>query len=288
MESKGITPPRRGRQKQKPHVNESKHTTSSGDNYKTIDRFITTDLNLATLIEEAFPNASQESFVCLTGLHTCGNLAATCLKLFHQQPQCKVLCNIGCCYHLIREAYSGQEFFGNKHVLDLNQEAGFPLSSYMQKNHVKLGRNARMLAVQSVERTKANKELPNISLHFRSLLEVLVCETHPELKDAVQVGKLRKFNNFEEYVELCQKKYPLLEDIPKERIKTVAEEYKDYKRYLDIFYLIRMSFAPVLESVILLDRLLYLLENGHSKSYILPLFDAVVSPRRFAIISIKD
>ncbi|XP_013112268.2 probable methyltransferase-like protein 25 [Stomoxys calcitrans] len=291
LQSKGITPPRRGRQKQKPLPTDATNagdTCNMLDNYKTMDKFITTDLNLPNLIEQTYPNADRESTVCLTGLHTCGNLAATCLKLFEHQTQCKLVCNIGCCYHLLREIYSGTEFFGNKQISDLNQEFGFPLSSYLQSKHLKLGRNARMLAAQSIDRTRSSKELPNISLFYRSLFEVLVCEQRPELKDTIQVGKLKKFNNFGEYVELCKKKYLVLQDIPLERVHTLAAEVEKNKHYLDMFYLLRMSFAPVLESIILLDRLLFLLEKGHDKSYLVAAFDAVVSPRRFAIISIKE
>ncbi|XP_075165375.1 putative methyltransferase-like protein 25 [Haematobia irritans] len=292
LESKGITPPRRGRQKQITQCTDGsdKTTTDSNlsDNYKTIDKFITTNMDLPALIAENYPESPEQSAICLTGLHTCGNLAATCLKLFHNQPQCKLLCNIGCCYHLLKEMYSGQEYFGNKHISDLNQEIGFPLSSYLQKKNVKLGRNARMLAAQSIERTRSSKELPNISLFYRSLFEVLVCEYHPELKDSVQVGKLKKFENFAQYVELCKKKYPELDNIPNERVNSLQDEAQAYKYFLDMFYLLRMTFAPVLESIILLDRLLYLQECGHNKSYLIAAFDAVVSPRRFAIVSIKE
>ncbi|XP_073846299.1 probable methyltransferase-like protein 25 [Musca autumnalis] len=290
LESKGITPPRRGRQKQKTADSDTPNANIvDNDNYKTVDKFITTDLDITSLIDSNFPDLnSQQTSVCLTGLHTCGNLASSCLKLFHHQEKLKILCNIGCCYHLLKEMYSGQEFFGNKHIIDMNPETGFPLSSYLQEKKLALGRNARMLAVQSTDRTKASKELPNISLLYRALFEILVCESLPEMKDAVQVGKLRKFNNFQEYVDLCKKKHPALNVISQERIAAVAAEGDKYKSSLDMFYLLRMSFAPVLESIILLDRLLYLLENGHSRSYILGAFDAVVSPRRFAIISIKE
>lgn len=288
LESKGITPPRRRKQRQNNEQIDNSNTSAAKDNYKTVEKFITTDLELPQIINDNFPDLpSAQPTICLTGLHTCGNLATTCLKLFHHQAHCKLLCNIGCCYHLLKEKFSGQEFFGNKHILDMNQDYGFPLSDYLQRKQVKLGRNARMLAVQSVERTKAAKTLPNISLFYRALLEVLVCELNPALKDTVQVGKVKKFNNFEEYVAICIKKYPNLE-FSNERITSVAKEYEEYKKILDVFYLLRMSLAPVVESLILLDRFMFLKECGYQKSFLIPAFDAVVSPRRFALIAIKE
>lgn len=246
-------------------------------------------MDLTTILEQQFPEINiLNSNLCLTGLHTCGNLAATCLKLFHSEKSCKLLCNIGCCYHLLKEQYSEIEFFGNKQILDLNQEIGFPLSKYLKENQVKLGRNARMLAAQSIDRTLNAKELPNISLYYRALLELLICEQQPELKDTVQVGKIRKFTNFKDYVELCEKKYPNLK-FNENRIEAIAEmEESSHKMYLNLFYLLRMTFAPVLESLILLDRLLYLKELGYEQSYLIPLFDPVVSPRHFAVVAIKD
>ncbi|KNC28892.1 hypothetical protein FF38_07376 [Lucilia cuprina] len=295
LESKGLTPARRGNLKQKLQqkslVEEKLPLSHENDNYKTIDKFITSDMDLVGIIQQQFAiNCNQtKSSICLTGLHTCGNLAATCLKLFHTQASCKLMCNIGCCYHLLKEQFSTDEFLGNKEISNLNQEIGFPLSSYLKGKEIKLGRNARMLAAQSIERVMAAKELPNISLYYRALLELLICEEHKDLENTVQVGKIRKFSNFKEYVDLCRKKYPHL-NLKAERIDEIftAQELSRNKKYLDLFYLLRMTFAPVLESLILLDRLLFLREKGYEQSYLIPVFDPVVSPRHFAIVAIKN
>ena len=47
----------------------------------------------------------------LTGLHTCGNLAASVLQLFVNNPlPVRVLCNVGCCYHLLEEEFVRNPF----------------------------------------------------------------------------------------------------------------------------------------------------------------------------------
>ncbi|KAH8401422.1 hypothetical protein KR009_005356 [Drosophila setifemur] len=283
LQREGITPKRRGK---KSPTRVSTKAAPTLDNYKTTSRFITTDINFGDLLVEHF---SQSGSICLTGLHTCGNLAATCLQVFHAQPDCQLLCNIGCCYHLLRERYSTQEFFGNKAIMDEQTKFGFPLSQYLQERTVRLGRNARMLAAQSIERTLDAKELPNITLYYRALLEILVCRHAPHLKNELQVGKVRKFENFADYVQKCAAKLdaPWLAAIEEDELQCLLREYALDKLYLDLFYLLRMSFAPVLESLILLDRLLYLKELGHESSYLLDLFDPVISPRHFAIVSIK-
>ena len=54
-----------------------------------------------------------------------------------------------------------------------------------------------------------------------------------------------------------------------------------------IFYTIRLSFAPVIETVILLDRCLFLLEQGY-ESVMFPLFDPILSPRNQVIVAVKN
>ncbi|XP_064538166.1 probable methyltransferase-like protein 25 [Drosophila montana] len=288
LQSQGITPPRRGK---KLATKATPVNIPVQDNYKTTSRFITTELNLCDLLKEHFVQELKvvKPRICLTGLHTCGNLAATCLQVFHAQDICRVLCSVGCCYHLLRERYSQQEFYGNKALMEESTDYGFPLSRHLQQRGVCLGRNARMLAAQSIERTLSAKELPNITIFYRALLEILVCRRAPHLKNQLKVGKVHKFNNFIEYVQICAKKLgePWLAAVGEAELVALLQQHDTDRHYLSLFYLLRMSFAPVLESVILLDRLLYLKELGYEHSYLIDLFDAVISPRHYAIVALK-
>lgn len=49
----------------------------------------------------ALPRPPQRAL--LTGLHTCGDLAPTIMKLFLRAPEAKVLALVGCCYHMLTE-----------------------------------------------------------------------------------------------------------------------------------------------------------------------------------------
>ncbi|KAH8389965.1 hypothetical protein KR200_004743 [Drosophila serrata] len=291
LQSQGITPKRRG--KRSPTRDVPKNAPLL-ENYKTTARFITTDLNFGELLAKQFPQLAgigkPKNNICLTGLHTCGNLASTCLQVFHAQSDCRLLCNIGCCYHLLRERFSKQEFFGNKALMNKQTDFGFPLSQYLRERQVRMGRNARMLAAQSIERTLDAKELPSITLYYRALLEILVCRHAQHLKNELQVGKVRKIEDFPNYIRKCASKLeaPWLAAIEEAELQELLQEYAKDKQYLDLFYLLRMSFAPVLESLILLDRLLYLKELGYERSYLIDLFDPVISPRHYAIVAIKQ
>lgn len=94
--------------------------------------------------------------VCLTGLHVCGDLASTCVRLFLQNQDIVSLCTVGCCYNLLTEA-----FIEEKDVRSSSDQPtfGFPLSSFLNKKHFSLGRNARMIACQSLDRICQEKRV---------------------------------------------------------------------------------------------------------------------------------
>ncbi|XP_067633644.1 probable methyltransferase-like protein 25 [Eurosta solidaginis] len=295
LHQQGLTPKRRKKKLEAnikaPLLSPRKSNERQEALYKTADAFITPDMNLAHLLQKQFTKASEKSLICLTGLHTCGNLGPTCLKLFHEQPQCRLLCNIGCCYHLLQEAFAQPEYLENETIPAFQTSIGFPMSQFLNEKRTTLGRNARMLATQSFERVCNERSTINISLFYRALLEVLICENASELKQQVQVGKIRKFQNFNEYIELCSKKISSID--PKlhwtcDTVDRVQKKFSKDEHYMHLFYLLRMAFAQVLEGLIMLDRLLFLRELGYGKSYLVSIFDAVISPRHFGIIAMKS
>ncbi|KAJ8928391.1 hypothetical protein NQ314_019056, partial [Rhamnusium bicolor] len=114
----------------------------------------------------------------LVGLHTCGNLAASSIRIFNSNEHIKTICNVGCCYHLMTECY--EEDPNKKENILLGH--GFPMSSYLKRKEFVIGRAARMIAAQSVDRIMDKKNLPNKTIFYRALFEVLLerrCENVP-------------------------------------------------------------------------------------------------------------
>lgn len=263
------------------------NTKNRQDMYKTITLFIDETTNFVQLAKEHFSSKDTELF-CLTGLHTCGNLAASCLKIYKTNNYIKLLCNVGCCYHLLVEEFSVDNFF-NKKKYEINKSClGFPLSSFLRKNKFLLGRNARMLASQSIHRFFSENEPPNITLFYRAILEILLSQKFDkQQRESFAFGKI-KSNDFHEYVKSCYKKINLLNEIPShEEIQQVQKEFEPKWERMKLYYVLRLFFAPIIETLIMLDRLLYLNENQLENSYIVKLFDPVISPRCYGIISIK-
>lgn len=63
-------------------------------------------------------------------------------------------------------------------------------------------------------------------------------------------------------------------------------EHVDEDKAMLAYCTLQVVLAPVLESLIVLDRYLYLTERG-VQCHVLPVFDAATSPRNLAIIARK-
>ena len=122
--------------------------------------FVDTTTELQALMRRHFPDQDQgRDFgrLGIMGLHTCGNLAADSLKIYLANPAMMFCVNVGCCYHHLDE-----EFYTNPNLpTDTVKPSttSFPLSSVLKARMFKLGRNARMLAAQPMDRLVTNKKV---------------------------------------------------------------------------------------------------------------------------------
>ncbi|XP_072407728.1 probable methyltransferase-like protein 25 isoform X2 [Chiloscyllium punctatum] len=108
----------------------------------------------------------------LVGLHTCGDLASDILRIFVTKQELKVVCSVGCCYHLLSEEFE---------LSDDSKECchgpwGFPMSQYLRSSSWHCGRNARMSACLPLERVTFGQGLPSESLFYRAVLQVIIKE----------------------------------------------------------------------------------------------------------------
>ncbi|XP_044257850.1 methyltransferase-like protein 25 [Tribolium madens] len=238
--------------------------------YKQVTQFVDEKFDLLGLVKDIFPNVSH---LGLVGLHTCGDLAANSLKIFSKNEAIKSVCNVGCCYHLLNEEC---------------EESGFPLSQSLRDRKFVLGRSARMIANQSVERVLQEGELPNITIFYRAILQVIL-ETFCTELPTKHVGKFRKLPvHFKEYVRLALKRIEVTINVTDNEIESIFSHYESRLNELNIFYLLRCKLSPVIESLILLDRLLFLQEQGIEHCFLVQFFDPVVSPRCYGIVAIKN
>uniref|UniRef100_A0A1B6J4W2 Methyltransferase domain-containing protein n=1 Tax=Homalodisca liturata TaxID=320908 RepID=A0A1B6J4W2_9HEMI len=257
----------------------------SADLCKVATMYITEETNVVKLIEDEFQE--EVGGIALVGLHTCGNLAASSLRMFANNPvHMKCLVNVGCCYHLIVE-----EFDTNPPWLEVQSAAsgiGFPMSTYLRDEGFVLGRNARMLAAQPPDRISHEGTLQTEALFYRALLEVYLEKKlcPPNGLPHFRVGKIaKKCSSFQEYVTKSVQRLGLNIQVDDGELQELYDSHSEKRKQLHVFFLLRLCVAPAIEAAIMLDRLLYLREQGIQDAYLTQLFDPVVSPRCYAIVA---
>lgn len=238
------------------------NTKVDNQRYKQATKFITRDTDLKNLLYENFPDSIEYQFG-LIGLHTCGNLSPICLRQFLYNNNAPFLVNIGCCYHLLEE--------GDDH------DSTFPMSNYLKQSNFTLGRNARMLSLQAPARIFISKKIPQ-TLMFRAVFESFM-----EHKMGKCIGKGRevgrigsKCSSFVEYSRKGFKKLGYDIDVTDEEIDAFFDKYAPSLQFLEFYFMMRVVLAPVIENIILLDRLLFLQESGINNSFLVKLFDSYV------------
>ncbi|XP_007431353.1 methyltransferase-like protein 25 isoform X3 [Python bivittatus] len=219
----------------------------------------------------------------IVGLHTCGDLAPSTLRLFNAVPEIKAVCSVGCCYHLLSEEHEMHEE-GTRGIW------GFPLSRYLKEEGWFCGRNARMAACLALERVAVGQVLPTESLFYRAVLQVIVEECYGIKRSDRNIGKVySKSSSFLDYVRTSLKKLELDESkISDSLALEYLEKYKHRMNELEAFNMLKVVLGPCIEVLILLDRLCYLKEQDNvAWSGLVKLFDAIKSPRCYAVVALK-
>ena len=109
-----------------------------------------------------------------------------------------------------------------------------------------------------------NLQLPSQSLLWRAILQHILLSQQPGLRfEDQQVGRTAaKSANFVDYVEKCFTKLNIELKLTKIELESIYQEFSGlYRHKLNAFYQIRSLFAPLIEGLILLDRLVFLLEQ---------------------------
>ncbi|XP_037796143.1 methyltransferase-like protein 25 isoform X2 [Penaeus monodon] len=292
-------------------------------------------------------HSPDEHRLGLVGLHTCGNLAASSIRLFISNSKVKFMCNVGCCYHLIEEEFY-ENPFGTKKMVGANVEngdnpdcklleedqakdespsksrsraedaqvpdseqkhspatvsfdplhpseipnlsVGFPLSSFLRERKFALERNTRMLSCQPADRLTEQSYNGLNSLYWRALLQVVLKEKLGDKFNTSQVGRIAsKCKDFTEYSRKAFEKLELNIEITNEELYDYQKKYANSREKIERFFLLRSTLAPLIEGLILLDRLAFLSEQEDIEAaYLVQLFNPVTSPRCHAVIGVRS
>ncbi|KAM7341958.1 methyltransferase-like protein 25B [Cochliomyia hominivorax] len=251
------------------------------------------------IIEKALSLSAKDQYTFgIIGLHPCGDLGAILMRMFLQCKQAKFLNFVGCCYQKLftREKRPENKQKVKKYCVSNEMEPkffGYPLSDYLKSNtgDVRLSYEAREISCHAMElynERLMRKDYDYLKVHsFRAAAERIILKHYPELKHwGLKSVKHVPDMKFEDYF------YKAVKDLPVENL-AVQELYTSIThqdllnwKNIVIFYTLRLFFAPLIESVLLYDRLLYLLEND-CVVQINPIFDPRLSPRNHITTAIK-
>ncbi|XP_038566330.1 protein RRNAD1 isoform X3 [Micropterus salmoides] len=232
----------------------------------------------------------------LTGLHACGDLSATLLRHFVKCPHVRGITSVACCYMKITTKENptppglvecpapptpGQEL--------VSSEFGYPMSSWVRglPGH-QLSYKAREGSCHAIEdyirRLREESEL--LRTHcYRATLETFIRDTRPDLRRAgIQTIKKAHLLPFTEYARLGLARVGLPPELPldPERVEAMLK----LQGRVVVYFSLALLLAPVVETLVLLDRIIYLQENG-VVSRLIPLFDPNFSPRNFVLVALK-
>jgi Methyltransferase domain len=244
----------------------------------------------------------------LVGLHTCGDLSPICLKLFLCDDNIKGLINVGCCYHHLTE-YIGpdanikvedyltrvSESFQGRSIDETlfasESTAGFPLSNYIKTRYPAffLGRLPRTLAISEPQVIHfKDPQLTFRKFQYRAAFQALLQEYFPEFALTFIIGnRIKKFDCFSNYAIEALLKMKIVHKFTDIDLNNFYNhKFLNLEKKSAIFWVLRSALSGCIENLIILDRALFLAENG-TETEIRTVFDKLLSPRNVVISAFK-
>lgn len=271
-----------------------------------------TNLNeLVKMIKQSFGLNDNEKFnFGIIGLHPCGDLASILIDFFIKCDEAKFINVVGCCYMKLTCQEQNNLYERKAKICDF---LGYPMSKFLLGNASlpsQITYEAREIACHAIEKYTqrlSSKEYDYLKVHsFRAEIERIIQKYWPEKKHS----GLKSIKTLTNYSEYCQQAVANMNiSIPEHEInsKETEKNLSNWKNVV-IFYTLRLMLAPLVESVILYDRFLHILETGecmmlhlldsyiHSiyfltisgcEASIRAIFDPIVSSRNHIITAIK-
>ncbi|XP_053330903.1 methyltransferase-like protein 25B [Spea bombifrons] len=248
---------------------------------------------------DALNTANQWQFThtnkfVLTGLHACGDLSVATLRHFVRCPNVVGVTSVACCYMKLTTCElpnpPGVLFASNtSDIADTNTQYGYPLSSWVsQLQGHKLSYKAREVACHAIEdyTERLRGESTILRTHcYRAVLETLIRSVDPNMKRAgVQTIKKAHELSFKEYAKRGLKKIGLDPCAP--LCESSVERMLSQQQNVVAFFSLALLLAPLVETLILLDRMIFVHEAGFHCDLI-PLFKPQFSPRNLVLVAAK-
>ncbi|KAG8450024.1 hypothetical protein GDO86_016636 [Hymenochirus boettgeri] len=234
-----------------------------------------------------------ENRCILTGLHACGDLSAAMLRHFVRCPDIIAITSVACCYMKLTtiEMPEPPGVLPSSHSRESSDltEYGYPLSSWVaQLPGHKLSYKAREVACHAIEdyteRLKGDSSI--LKTHcYRAVLETVIRGIDPSMiRAGVQTIKKAHVLPFKEYARQGLARVGLDPEVLLDELS--IEPRLSQHQNVVVFFTLSLLLAPLVETLILLDRMIFLHEHGFS-SDLIPLFKPQFSPRNLVLVAAK-
>uniref|UniRef100_A0A8C6S875 Ribosomal RNA adenine dimethylase domain containing 1 n=1 Tax=Neogobius melanostomus TaxID=47308 RepID=A0A8C6S875_9GOBI len=254
---------------------------------------VSSSTNCSNFNEDSTDRESFPDFV-LTGLHACGDLSATLLRHFVKCPHVRGITSVACCYMKIttkeHPAPPGLVQCPASQTTDTRSEFGYPMSSWVKglPGHA-LSYKAREGSCHAIEDyiRRLREDSERLRTHcYRAMLESFIRDVRADLRRAgIQTIKKAHLLPFTEYARLGLPRVGLPSDLPLDSAR--VEAMLKHQGRVVVFFSLALLLCPVVETLVLLDRIIYLQENGVD-SQLVPLFNPNLSPRNFVLVALKQ
>ncbi|XP_077114272.1 methyltransferase-like protein 25B isoform X4 [Ranitomeya variabilis] len=235
---------------------------------------------------------TQKDNFILTGLHACGDLSVAMLRHFTRCPHIVGITSVACCYMKLTTS----EVPWPPGVLAPCQfpdstlkQYGYPISSWVSElpGH-KLSYKSREVACHAIEDyiERLKEESDMLRIHcYRAVLEMVIRGIDPTMKRAgVQTIKNAHKLLFIEYAKQGLRRVGLDPCTPLSH--TLVEAMLSQHQKVVSFFSLALLLAPLVETLILLDRMIFLQEQGFQCDLV-PLFKPEFSPRNLVLVATK-
>ncbi|XP_044129665.1 protein RRNAD1 [Bufo gargarizans] len=228
----------------------------------------------------------------LTGLHACGDLSVAMLRHFASCPNVVGITSVACCYMKLTTCEVPQPpgVVAPSHRSDSHlRQYGYPVSSWVSGLHGhKLSYKSREVACHAIEdyieRLKGESDILRVHC-YRAALETVIRGIDPNMKRiGVQTIKNAHKLPFREYAKQGLQRVGLVPDTPIDH--TLVEDMLAQHQKVVAFFSLALLLAPLVETLILLDRMIFLQEQGFHCE-VIPLFKPEFSPRNLVLVAAK-
>jgi hypothetical protein len=243
-------------------------------------RYVTSATS-STLGEEISSWANGDK-VLLTGLHACGSLSEHMLRLSTSVAAISYIAVVGCCFNHITP-------------LSASNPTGFPISGYMRERGLKMKASALVTGCQAPTNWVHNQNSGfGRKAWYRAVLEKLLYD-----KKLLEQGEQRKvwgirtgdLKSFATYTRRAMSSLNLTlgSDISEQEIEEYERRYEARKGEIAILQTLSVMLCKIVESVIALDRMFFLREEGMAEESVdvVAVFEYEVSPRNLMIVGMK-